>query len=77
MNDKITLDDLLSAQSSVLSRIARDLEGSEERNPNMAGHTSSTTGHNSSGFHNSHSSGVSAAPNYKPSAKKDEAQPKD
>jgi hypothetical protein len=56
---KITLDDLLASQSSVLTRIARDLEEMDQ--PTMAGHFSSTSGHNSSGTHSSHTSGVSSA----------------
>ena len=73
MSSKITLDDLLSAQSSVLTRIAHDLEETDDRHPSMAGHNSSTSGHNSGGTHNSHTSGVSSAPNYNPNDKKDDA----
>lgn len=65
MSKKITLDDLLASQSTVLARIARDLETSDESHPSM-GHNSSTSGHNSSGTHSSHTSGVSAAPPYVP-----------
>lgn len=61
MSDDITLDDLLSAQSGVLNRIARDLEEMDDHSKNMAGHYSSTSGHTSSGSHSSHSSGVSSA----------------
>lgn len=57
----ITLDDLLAGQSTVLARIARDLEDMGDKHP-TAGHFSSTSGHTSSGSHSSHSSGVSAAP---------------
>lgn len=60
-NSKITLDDLLAGQSNVLARIARDLEEMGDSHP-TAGHFSTTTGHNSSGSHSSHASGVSAAP---------------
>ena len=59
-NSKISLDDLLAAQSSVLTRIARDLEELDDRRTNMA-HNSTTSGHNSSGTHTSHTSGVSSA----------------
>lgn len=65
MSKKITLDDLLASQSTVLARIARDLETIDGSHPSM-GHNSSTTGHNSSGTHSSHTSGVSAAPAYVP-----------
>ena len=58
---KITLDDLLASQSSVLTRIARDLEEMDSDQPTMAGHFSSTSGHKSSGTHSSHTSGVSSA----------------
>lgn len=58
---KITLDDLLASQSSVLTRIARDLEEMDGDQPTMAGHFSSTSGHKSSGSHSSHTSGVSSA----------------
>ena len=60
-SDKITLDDLLASQSSVLTRIARDLEEMDSDHPAMAGHFSSTSGHKSSGTHSSHTSGVSSA----------------
>lgn len=60
-NSNITLDDLLAGQSSVLARIARDLEDMGDTHP-TAGHNSQTSGHNSSGTHSSHTSGVSAAP---------------
>lgn len=73
MSNKITLDDLLAAQSSVLTRIARDLEEADDHHPNMAGHYSQTSGHNSNGSHASHSSGVSAAPALKQDIKKDKA----
>jgi hypothetical protein len=66
-NSKISLDDLLAAQSSVLTRIARDLEELDDRHPSMA-HNSMTTGHNSSGTHTSHTSGVSSAANFAPAA---------
>ena len=59
-NSNITLDDLLAGQSSVLARIARDLEDMGDTHP-TAGHNSQTGGHNSSGSHTSHTSGVSAA----------------
>lgn len=48
---KLTLDDLLKSESEALRRIARDAHTNR-----MAGHNSSTNGHNSSGVHNSHSS---------------------
>ena len=60
-NSNITLDDLLAGQSSVLARIARDLEDMGDTHP-TAGHNSQTSGHNSAGSHSSHTSGVSAAP---------------
>jgi hypothetical protein len=59
-NSNITLDDLLAGQSSVLARIARDLEDMGDNHP-TAGHNSQTSGHNSAGTHTSHTSGVSAA----------------
>lgn len=59
--DDISLDDLLAAQSSVLNRIARDLEEMDGLNPSMAGHNSTRSGHTSSGTHTSHTSGVSSA----------------
>jgi len=49
----ISLDDLLSSQSDVLNRIARDFED-DEKFP--TGHQSSTSGHRSGGSHSSHSS---------------------
>lgn len=64
-SSKISLDDLLASQSSVLTRIARDLEELDDRNPSMA-HNSTTSGHNSSGTHTSHTSGVSSAANFAP-----------
>ena len=67
-DNEITLDDLLAAQSSVLKRIASDLEMMDDSNPTM-GHYSMTNGHNSSGSHSSHSSGVSAAAPYKAESK--------
>ena len=60
-NSNVTLDDLLAGQSSVLARIAKDLEDMDGLHP-TAGHNSSTTGHNSTGTHTSHTSGVSSAP---------------
>ena len=66
-NSKISLDDLLAAQSSVLTRIARDLEELDDRHPSMA-HNSTTSGHNSSGTHTSHTSGVSSAANFAPAS---------
>ena len=47
---KLTLEDLLSAESEVLKRVGRSY-GVERA---MAGHYSSTSGHNSSGSHSSH-----------------------
>jgi hypothetical protein len=61
MANGITLDDLLATESTVLNRIARDLEERDFTETNMAGHYSSTGGHSSSGTHNSHTSGVSSA----------------
>ena len=49
----LTLDDLLKAESAVLRRVGRNY-GSGERA--MAGHNSTTTGHNMSGSHSSHTS---------------------
>ena len=46
----LTLTDLLDAESEVLRRIAR----SQAEQPSMAGHYSSTGGHNMSGSHSSH-----------------------
>jgi hypothetical protein len=71
-NSKITLEDLLASQSSVLNRIARDLE--EMNGHPSAGHNSSTSGHNSAGTHNSHTSGVSSAPPLKPKKSNDESR---
>lgn len=68
MSNKITLDDLLASQSSVLTRIARDIEEFNDH-PSMAGHNSYTNGHNSNGTHTSHNSGVSAAPPLTPNDK--------
>jgi hypothetical protein len=50
---RITLDDLLSSESEVLNRIARDVEDGVQA---MAGHSSTTSGHRSGGTHTSHSS---------------------
>lgn len=49
----ITLDELLSSESSMLQRIGRELEDEVVL---MAGHSSTTSGHRSSGSHSSHSS---------------------
>ena len=48
----ITVDDLLTAESEVLRRIARDVAQGEE----TTAHISQTYGHSSSGGHSSHSS---------------------
>jgi hypothetical protein len=48
----LTLDDLLNAESEVLKRVGREY-GAER---SMAGHNSTTTGHNMSGQHSSHTS---------------------
>ena len=61
MDNKITLDDLLATESEVLNRIARDLEELDFTDTNMANHSSTTSGHSSSGRHISHTSGVSSA----------------
>lgn len=58
---RLSLEDLLAAESEVLKKIAADLEGESGGSRNMAGHNSMTTGHNSSGTHTSHSSGVTSA----------------
>ena len=58
---RIKLDDLFAAQSDVLKRIALDIEGESAGTRNMAGHNSVTTGHNSTGIHTSHNSGVNSA----------------
>lgn len=58
---RLSLDDLLAAESEVLKRIAADLEGDSSQTSQMAGHNSLTNGHNSSGSHSSHSSGVTSA----------------
>ncbi len=46
----LTLNDLLNAESEVLRRVAQNY-GTER---SMAGHNSTTTGHNMSGQHSSH-----------------------
>ena len=51
-NDFVTLDDLISSNSDVLNRIARDFESDNQ----TTAHNSSTSGHSSNGSHNSHSS---------------------
>ena len=48
----VTLDDLLSSNSDVLNRIARNIENANE----TTAHSSQVSGHSSSGSHNSHSS---------------------
>lgn len=48
----LTLQDLLDAESEVLKRVGREY-GTERA---MAGHNSSTSGHNMSGIHSSHTS---------------------
>jgi hypothetical protein len=54
----ITLDDLLKSESAVLQRIGKEaMDG-----PKAAGHTSSTTGHNSGGSHTSHTSAKTERP---------------
>ena len=58
---RITIDDLLAAESDVLQRIADDIAGETDSCPSMAGHQSVTTGHRSSGTHTSHNSGVTSA----------------
>lgn len=58
---RVRLEDLLAAESEVLKRISADLEGESGRSRHMAGHNSMTTGHNSSGSHTSHTSGVTSA----------------
>lgn len=49
---RLTLNDLLEAESDVLRRLARDAANEYT----MAGHLSTTTGHKSSGTHTSHTS---------------------
>jgi len=58
---RIKIEDLLSAESEVLREIAADLEGYDPNKRGMAGHNSTRTGHNSTGTHSSHSSGVTSA----------------
>ena len=54
---KLTIEDLLQAESEVLDRIAKELIDQEPRM--MArGHNSRTSGHRSSGSHNSHTSAM-------------------
>ena len=55
---KLTLDDLLNAESSVLRRLGQD----RATRTTMAGHYSSTGGHNSSGSHSSHTSAKTERP---------------
>lgn len=54
-NGKITLDDLLDAESEVLNRIANEIRDGAVV-PVTAGHTSHSMGHSSSGGHTSYSS---------------------
>ena len=50
----LTIDDLLRAESEVLDRIAREIESETSgASGGVAGHTSHTSGHSSSGGHNS------------------------
>ena len=49
---ELTLKDLLESESEVLRRLGNISSGS----PQMAGHNSSTSGHNSMGSHSSHTS---------------------
>lgn len=52
----LTLEDLMQSESAVLRRINDDFQQDEGRT--MAGHFSSTSGHNSSGQHASHTSAI-------------------
>ena len=56
----LTLDDLLVSESEVLKRIGRERLAQEAI---TAGHNSSTSGHNMSGTHQSHSMATSSDPN--------------
>lgn len=58
---RVRLEDLLAAESEILKKIAADLDGEAGRPRHMAGHNSMTSGHNSSGTHTSHNSGVTSA----------------
>lgn len=49
--DKITLDDLLASEHEVLSRIANELNA--EMHEPLSSHSSHSSGHSSSGGHNS------------------------
>lgn len=52
----LTLEDLMQSESAVLRRINDDFQ--QDEGLAMAGHNSTTTGHNSSGSHTSHTSAV-------------------
>lgn len=52
----LTVEDLMNSESVVLRRLNEDFQN--EDGLNMASHNSTTTGHNSSGVHTSHTSAI-------------------
>jgi len=61
----LSVEDLLEAESQVLQRVARDFANPSHQ---MAGHNSTTTGHNSGGNHASHNSAMAEQPLEAPAA---------
>lgn len=55
-HQELTLEDLLQSESAVLRRINEDFQ--RDGDLTMASHNSTTTGHNSSGIHTSHTSAM-------------------
>ena len=55
-HEQLTLEDLLQSESAVLRRINDDFQ--RDGDLTMASHNSTTTGHNSSGVHTSHTSAM-------------------
>lgn len=53
---KLNITDIASTESEVLDRIAEEFE--ENTGLELAGHTSSTTGHRSGSSHSAHSSAM-------------------
>ena len=53
---QITLEDLMASESAVLKRLAEDFQ--EDDSHVMSAHNSTTSGHNSSGTHTSHTSAI-------------------
>lgn len=52
----LTLEDLMQSESAVLRRINDDFQ--QDEGNTMASHNSTTSGHNSSGTHTSHTSAI-------------------